>query len=302
MYVGAISATPLDVNQMTGRIVIIARLWTLSIAVFLALTISETASAVVASPSQPLVSALDTALNSKNLAAISDLLTSDYAHEDGYTRQTLPQVLQSLWKQYPNLTYKTEILRSEMNAGNETIETLTTINGRRSNPAGQVWKITGMIRSQQTVQSNRIRSQSILSEQTRISIGEKPPTVIVNLPDTVTVGKPFKYEAIVQEPMDDDLFMGTVFDNPVSPTLSNSFQLQIPSLAELITGRVQNRKPKPDDAKDPKSIVKLSRLRSGGFFKLGTAATTPETRWISAVLARHDGGITIATHRLRTVR
>jgi hypothetical protein len=290
---------------MTGRIVIIARLWTLPAAALLAfIPFNERASAVVASPSQPLVSALDTALNSKNISAISDLLTSDYVHEDGYTRQTLPQALQSLWKQYPNLTYKTEILRSEMNAGNETIETLTTISGRRSNPAGQVWKITGMIRSQQTVQANRIRTQAILSEQTRISIGEKPPTVIVNLPETVGVGKAFKYEAIVQEPMEDDLFMGTVFDNPVSPVLltPSQLQLQIPSLAELITGRVQNRKPQKSSTTNRSSIVKLSRLRSGGFFKVGTAAATPETRWISAVLARHDGGITIATHRLRTVR
>jgi hypothetical protein len=216
----------------------------------------------------------------------------------------LPKALQSLWKQYPNLTYKTEILRSEINGGKQTIETLTTINGRRSNPAGQIWNITGMIRSQQTVQANRIRSQAILSEQTRISIGEKPPTVIVNLPDTVTVGKPFKYEAIVQEPMEDDLFMGTVFENPVSPLLltPNQLQLQIPSLAELITGRVQKRRPQPPSSNVSGSVVKLSRLRSGGFFKLGTAAATPETRWISAVLARHDGGITIATHRLRTVR
>ncbi len=290
---------------MTGRIVIIARLWTLSAAALLALIpFNEKASAVVASPSQPLVSALDTALNTKNLSAVSDLLTADYTHEDGYTRQSLPQALQRLWKQYPNLTYKTEILRSEMTAGNETIETLTTINGRRSNPAGQVWKISGTIRTQQIVQANRIRSQAILSEQTRISIGEKPPTVIVNLPDTVPVGKAFKYEAIVQEPMDDDLFMGTVFDNPVSPFLltQKQLQLQIPSLAELLTGRTQPRKAQAPLPKTDSSVVKLSRLRSGGFFKLGMAAAVPETRWISAVLARHDGGITIATHRLRTVR
>ncbi len=282
---------------------IIARLWTLSATALLALIpFNEKAAAVVASPSQPLVSALDTALNTKNLSAVSDLLTADYNHEDGYTRQTLPQALQRLWKQYPNLIYKTEILRSQMNAGSETIETLTTISGRRSNPAGQIWKISGTIRSQQTVQANRIRSQAILSEQTRISIGEKPPTVIVNLPDTVPVGKAFKYEAIVQEPMEDDLFMGTVFDNPVS-SLSltpKQLQLKIPSLAELLTGRTPPRK--PQTPKNDDAIVKLSRLRSGGFFKLGMASAVPETRWISAVLARHDGGITIATQRLRTVR
>jgi len=279
--------------------VIIARLWTLSTAAFLAF-IPLTVNAAVTSPSQSLVIALDAALNAKNIGAISDLLTPDYAHDDGYTRETLPQALQRLWKQYPNLTYKPEIIRSDINGATETIETLTTINGRRSNPSGQVWKITGTIRSQQLVQANRIRSQSILSEQTRITIGEKPPTVTVNLPDTVMVGRAYKYEAVVEEPINDDLFMGTVFDNPVSPALlnQNQLKLQLPSIAELLSGRTRKR----PISTNINQIIKLSRLPSGGFFKIGTASKVPETRWISAVLARHDGGITIATHRLRTVR
>ena len=279
---------------------IIARLWTLPTAAFLAF-VPLTVNAAVISPSQNLVVALDSALNTKNIGAISNLLTSDYTHGDGYTRETLSQALQRLWKQYPNLTYKTEIIRSDMmNAGAETIETLTTVSGRRSNPSGQVWQISGTIRSQQIVQASRIRSQSILSEQTRITIGEKPPTVMVNLPDTVTVGQAYKYEAVVQEPINDDLFMGTVFDNPVSPTLltQNQLQIEFPSIAELLSGRTR-KTPKPANAAQ---IVKLSRLPSGGFFKIGTASKVPETRWISAVLARHDGGITIATHRLRTIR
>lgn len=280
-------------------VVIIARLWTLSTAAFLAF-MPLTVNAAVTSPSQNLVVALDSALNAKNIGAVSDLLTSDYAHDDGYNRGTLAKALQRLWNQYPNLTYQTEIVRSEMKGAIETIETLTTIDGRRSNPSGQIWKITGTIRSQQVVQANRIRSQSILSEQTLITIGEKPPTVIVNLPDTVTVGQAYKYEAVVEEPINDDLFMGTVFDNPVSPALltQNQLQLQIPSIAELLSGRTR-KIPKPANSAQ---IVKLSRLPSGGFFKVGTASKVPETRWISAVLARHDGGITIATHRLRTVR
>lgn len=278
---------------------IIARFWTLSTAALLAF-MPLTAKAAVTSPSQTLVAALDSALNAKNIGAISNLLTSDYTDDDGYNRETLPKALQRLWKQYPNLTYKTEIVGSEMKGGTETIETLTTIDGRRSNPSGQIWKITGSIRSQQTVQANRIRSQSILSEQTQITIGEKPPTVMVNLPDTVTVGQAYKYEAVVQEPINDDLFMGTVFDNSVSPALltPNQLQLQLPSIAELLSGRTRQT-PTPANLAQ---IVKLSRLPSGGFFKVGTASKVPETRWISAVLARHDGGITIATNRLRTVR
>lgn len=278
---------------------IIARLWTVPTAAFLAF-VPLTVNAAVISPSQNLEVALDSALNTKNIGAISNLLTSDYTHGDGYTRETLPQALQRLWKQYPNLTYKTEIIRSDMNAGTETLETLTTVSGRRSNPSGQIWQISGTIRSQQIVQASRIRSQSILSEQTRITIGEKPPTVMVNLPDTVTVGQAYKYEAVVQEPINDDLFMGTVFDNLVSPALltQNQLQIQFPSIAELLSGRTR-KTPTPANAAQ---IVRLSRLPSGGFFKIGTASKVPETRWISAVLARHDGGITIATHRLRTIR
>lgn len=278
---------------------IIARFWTLSTAALLAF-MPLTVKAAVTSPSQTLVAALDSALNAKNIGAISNLLTSDYTDDDGYNRETLPKALQRLWKQYPNLTYKTEIVSSDMKGGTETIETLTTIDGRRSNPSGQIWKITGSIRSQQTVQANRIRSQSILSEQTQITIGEKPPTVMVNLPDTVTVGQAYKYEAVVQEPINDDLFMGTVFDNSVSPALltPNQLQLQLPSIAELLSGRTRQTLRPANLAQ----IVKLSRLPSGGFFKIGTASKVPETRWISAVLARHDGGITIATNRLRTVR
>lgn len=277
----------------------IARLWTLSAAAFLAFT-PLTVNAATTSPSQSLVIALDSALNTKNIRAISELLTPDYAHDDGYTRDTLTQALQRLWKQYPNLTYKTEIISSDVNGVTETIETLTTINGRRSNPSGQLWNITGTIRSQQLVQANRIRSQSILSEQTRITIGENPPTVMVNLPETVRVGKAYKYEAVVQEPINDDLFMGTMFDNPVSPALLNQQQLQLkfPSIAELLSGRTR----KTLTTSNSEQIVKLSRLASGGFFKVGTASKVPETRWISAVLARHEGGITIATQRLRTVR
>jgi hypothetical protein len=281
--------------------VIIARLWTLPAALLALMVLNEPASAVVASPSQPLVSALDTALNTRNLSAVSELLAPDYIHEDGYNRQNLPSSLQRLWQQYPNLIYKTEILRSSVQADSETIETLTTINGRRTNAAGQIWRVKGSIRSQQVVRANLIRSQSILSEETHISIGEKPPTVMIKLPDMVGVGKPFKYEAIIQEPMEDDFFMGTVFENQVSPLLltPNQLQLQIPTLAELLTGRGQR---KPTLNKPMNKVVKLSRLRSGGFFKVGTASPTPGDRWISAVLARHEGGITIATHRLRVVR
>jgi hypothetical protein len=242
---------------------------------------------------------LDAALNRKDATAVTNLLSPNYSHSDGYTRQDLTQSLQALWKQYPTLTYRTEVIKTE----NSQVETLTTIQGKR-NLRGQLWKIEGTIRALQVIETNQVRSQTILAEETQVHIGEKPPTVTISLPPTVSIGSDYSYDVVIQEPMNDDLFMGTIFDEPVSPALmSNPTQLEIqfPSLAELLTGRPSRRPPKTPSATPVKS-VKLSRMKSGGFFKIGRASNVPETKWISAILARHDGGITIATTRLRIVK
>ena len=249
---------------------------------------------------------LDAALNRKDAIAVSNLLSPNFTHGDGYTRQSLTQSLQALWQQYPNLTYRTEIVKTEVKSAKadpKEIETLTTIDGKR-NIKGQIWKIQGTIRALQVIEANQVRSQTILAEQTQVRIGEKPPTVTVSLPTTVTVGKDYNYDVVVQEPVNDDLFMGTILDEPVSAALMANptrLQLEFPSLAELLTGRPTRRRPAAAETSMLKP-VKLSRMKSGGFFKIGRASSVPETQWISAILARHDGGITIATTRLRTVK
>jgi hypothetical protein len=254
--------------------------------------------AIAAATSPSVITDLDAALNRKDAIAVTNLLSPDYRHSDGYTREGLTQSLQTLWQQYPTLTYRTEIVKTE----NSQVETLTTIQGKR-NLRGQIWKIQGTIRALQVIEANQVRSQTILAEETQVHIGELPPTVTISLPRTVTVGSDYHYDVVVQEPINDDLFMGTIFDEPVSPALmSNPTQLEIefPSLAELVTGRPGRPRPKGSTTK-PLKTIKLSRMKAGGFFKVGRAANVPETKWISAILARHDGGITIATTRFRTV-
>ena len=273
---------------------------------------SNTAFAAQAGTSSPttVITDLDAALNRKDATAVTNLLSPNFTHGDGYTRQSLPQSLQALWQQYPNLTYRTEIVKAEVKTGAKAdaneVETLTTIEGKR-NLKGQIWTIQGTIRALQVIEANQVRSQTILAEQTQVRIGEKPPTVTVSLPTTVTVGKDYSYDVVVQEPVNDDLFMGTILDEPVSAALISNparLQLEFPSLAELLTGRPTRRR--PIAAPTPGALilkpVKLSRMKSGGFFKIGRASSVPETQWISAILARHDGGITIATTRLRTVK
>ncbi len=278
---------------------------------------SATFAAQTSEPIAPtaVITDLDAALNRKDVTAVTNLLSPNFTHGDGYTRQSLTQSLQALWQQYPNLTYRTEIIKAtgQTNATNVSnvsnvseVETLTTIEGKR-NLKGQIWKIQGTVRALQVIEANQVRSQTILAEQTQVRIGEKPPTVTVSLPTTVTVGKDYSYEVVVQEPVNDDLFMGTILDEPVSAALISNparLKLEFPSLAELLTGRPTRRRPIAAPAPGALVLkpVKLTRMKSGGFFKIGRASNVPETQWISAILARHDGGITIATTRLRTIK
>ena len=293
---------------MMGQFWKLVTFTTLTIGSFSNATFAAQTPKAIAAPTAVLTD-LDTALNRKDVTAVTNLLSPNFTHGDGYTRQSLTQSLQALWQQYPNLTYRTEIVKTEARANANEVETLTTIDGKR-NLKGQIWKIQGTIRALQVIEANQVRSQTILAEQTQVRIGEKPPTVTVSLPTTVTVGKDYSYDVVVQEPVNDDLFMGTILDEPVSAALMANparLQLEFPSLAELLTGRItRRRRPAAAGTTSAETSmlkpVKLSRMKSGGFFKIGRASSVPETQWISAILARHDGGITIATTRLRTIK
>ena len=295
---------------MMGQFWKLVTVTTLTIGSFSSATFAaQNPEAIAPTSSTSVITNLDAALNKKDATAVINLLSPNFTHGDGYTRQSLTQSLQALWQQYPNLTYRTEIVKpeakSDAKADPNEVETLTTIEGKR-NLKGQIWKIQGTIRALQVIESSQVRSQTILAEQTQVRIGEKPPTVTVSLPTTVTVGKDYSYDVVVQEPVNDDLFMGTILDEPVSAALISNparLQLEFPSLAELLTGRPTRRRPTAPTAGSPMlKTVKLSRMKSGGFFKIGRASSVPETQWISAILARHDGGITIATTRLRTIK
>ncbi len=249
---------------------------------------------------------VDNALNRKDAQALGNLISPNFTHSDGYNQEALVQGLAALWKQYPSLTYQTEIVRFDPN-GTE-YETVTTLKGQTSFK-GQRWKISGEIRAIQAIEANKIRSQTILSETTQVQVGEQPPTLTFTHPATVNVGSDYNFDVVVEEPINDDLLIGGFLEEPVSPALLVSpakLNLEMPSIAELLTGRtIRRRGANPEPSASTPAMTKplrLTRMRSGGFFKIGRASNVPETRWISAAIARHDGGITIATTRLRTVK
>lgn len=213
---------------------------------------------------------IDAAASRHDVQGVLQFYSANFRNSDGLTRASMEQALTQLWKRYPQLSYRTE-LRNWKNDGNAIVaETVTQVTGTQTTN-GMKAKFDSTLRSRQRLENRKIVQQEILAERTQIATGANPPSVQVNLPEQVPVGQEFSFDAIVKEPLGDNLLLGTAMEDTVKP----------------------ERYTKPTD-------LKLELLSSGGIFKVGKAPQKPEDRWISAVLIRGDGMTTI-TQRLRIV-
>ena len=217
-----------------------------------------------------ILSQVDTAANNRNINQLMLFYSANFTNSDDLNRDQMLVALEDLWKRYANLTYRTEMKSWERRPGGFSIETITTITGITEED-GTAVKFQSVLRSRQVIDNLRISSQEILAERTQTSLGNNPPTVTINLPEQVQVGQRYSFDAIVQEPLGDDLLLGTALEEPVSR----------------------------DRYLNPTSL-ELNLLQSGGIFRVGRAPLRPESRWISAVLIR-GSGTTVITQRLRVV-
>ncbi|MGL5872250.1 MAG: nuclear transport factor 2 family protein [Xenococcaceae cyanobacterium] len=215
-----------------------------------------------------LLASIDTAASQKNLQALMEFYSPQFVNSDGLNASTMSQALTRMWQQYPKLTYKTEIVSWQEKEGKLVAETVTNISGTQQSKA-RVVNLTSQLRSRQSFQDRKLLEQEIITENTQLTSGANPPQVEVTLPDVVRVGAKFDFDAIVREPLNDEVLLGT-------------------ALEEKISG---DRYLKP-------GTLELEALPAGGIFKTVTAPTQPENRWISAILIRGDG-ITMVTRRLR---
>lgn len=215
-----------------------------------------------------LLSGLDAAANKQNPQLVVDFFSPNFTHSDGLNRQTLQDSLSALWKRFPNLNYRTE-LKSWKREGNGFVaETVTYITGVKKE-GDREFKLDSQLEARQRVENQKIVNQEILNERSQITSGTNPPTLKINLPEQVRTGQEFTFDAIVQEPLGDDLLMGAALEEPVKPE----------GLLNVTT-------------------VNLEPLNSGGIFKVGKAPTNAVPHWLSAVIVRHDG-ITMVTQRVR---
>lgn len=213
------------------------------------------------------ITSIDTAANSRNLAGVMQFYGTNFRHSDGLNRQNLEQALTQLWQRYPQLTYRTE-LKSWNREGNAIVaETVTQVMGTDEAKT----KLESSLRSRQRFEDQKIVQQDILSEQTQLSSGAKPPTVSIYLPEQIRVGQQYNFDAVVQEPLENDVLMGAALEEPVS--------------AE------QYLKPSSFD---------LEILPAGGLYKLGRSPAREGRYWLSAVLVRSNG-MTMITRRVQVV-
>jgi hypothetical protein len=91
----------------------------------------------------------------------------------------------------------------------------------------------------------------------------------VQIPPTLTPGQTYSFDTIVVEPLGERLLMGVAVDEGVT---SNDFFEPRPVVFDLLT--------------------------AGGLYKVGTAPTEPDNRWLSTVVIREDG-MAIETRRVR---
>ena len=233
-------------------------------------TISQTRANAPAALTK-LLTEIDAAANRRDVKAVMAFYSPSFTHSDGLNSQSMEKALTQLWARYPSLNYRTEIKSWKTEGSAIVAETVTTIAGTQKKD-GRESSLKATIRSMQHFEGEKIVKQEILAEQTQLSSGANPPTIEVNLPEQVKVGEEYHFDAIVREPIGDDILIGTVLEEPITEkTFFNPSQ------------------------------VELELLNAGGIFKVGKAPATPQNRWVSAVLMR-QGGIAMVSVRLRVVK
>ncbi|WRH65478.1 MAG: nuclear transport factor 2 family protein [Planktothrix sp. GU0601_MAG3] len=218
-----------------------------------------------------LLNQIDTAANRQDVEKVMGFYGSNFTNSDGLNYQSLRQVLKDFWNRYSQLNYRTELQSWQQNGDILTTTTITEITGNKKID-NREFSLTSTITSQQQIQGEKIIKQEIIAEKNQLTLGNKPPTVVFNLPEQVKAGQEFNIDAIVQEPLENDILIGTAIAQPVTAETYNNSDL-----------------------------LQLEFLPSGGVFKVGKAPDNAGNNWISAILMR-QGGLTLITQRLRVVK
>ena len=223
--------------------------------------------ATVPSDIKKVVGNIQKAANRQDVKGVMSNYSSDFTNSDGLTYSTLPDALKQVWQRYPRLKYTTEIKSWDKSGDRLVVETVTYMQSRIKE-GSRTMRLSAKVRSRQYFVDGKIVKQEILDERTQIDTGKNPPKIILNLPKQVRVGQKFSFDAIVREPLREEVLFGAAIEEKTSSSLYL----------------------------EP-STVELEPLPAGGVFKLVEAPQMPENLWYSVIIARSDG-ISIVTQRV----
>ncbi|EAW36164.1 nuclear transport factor 2 family protein [Lyngbya sp. PCC 8106] len=217
-----------------------------------------------------LITGIEAAANRQDVDGVLEFYSEDFSTTEGLDRRSLEQVLNQLWQNYSNINYQTQLQSWEKDGSAILATTVTEITGTQD-LNGREFQLNSTITSQQRVENQKVVQQEVLAERNQLTSGQEPPTVTLIVPEQVKTGQEYSIDAIVEEPLGDQIMIGTAIEERVTP---RAYLTEFP--------------------------LELEFLPSGGVFKIGTAPKTPGNNWISAILMR-PGGITMVTQRLKIV-
>jgi hypothetical protein len=218
-----------------------------------------------------LITNIDAAANARKLSEISRYYSPNFSTSDGLNKTTWEQSLGQFWQNYSNTTYTTTLQSWQASGNGYSANTITKIAGVQK-IEGRVLNLQSTIQSRQKIVGGQIVQQQVLQERTLITSGSKPPTIELNLPEKLQTNAEYNFDAIVLEPLGEDVLMGTTIEQPVS---AGSY------------------------GKTPS--YKLELLSAGGLFKVARAPGKSGDYWLSTIFIRPSGMSTL-TQRVRVVR
>jgi hypothetical protein len=218
-----------------------------------------------------LLSNIDAAANGRKLPELARYYSPNFTTSDGLSKTAWQQALGQFWQNYSNLKYTTTLQTWQGTGNSYTADTITKIAGTQQ-LNGRTLNLQATIQSRQKIVGGQIVQQQILQERTQVSSGTKPPTIELNLPDKLQTNAEYSLDAIVAEPLGEDVLMGTVLEQPVS---------------DRIYGKPAN--------------YKLELLAAGGLFKVARAPGKSGDYWFSTIFIR-PAGMTTLTQRVHVVK
>jgi hypothetical protein len=232
---------------------------------------SADSSATAPAALKTILTNIDTAANNRQLPTLLRYYSPNFNPGDGLTRATWQQSLGQFWQSYSNLKYTTTVASWKPDGKGYIAQTVTKITGTQQTN-GRSQNLQATIESRQKIAGGQIVEQQIIHERTQVSSGSQPPTVDLTLPDKLQANAEYNLDAIVREPLGEDVLMGAVVEQPISA-----------------------------DAYGKASDYKLELLTAGGLFKIARAPGKSGDYWFSTVFIRPTG-MTTLTQRVRVIK